>query len=89
MGTAAIEESRKGLKVMVEPVKTGGYENGSFVSTAISITQSYSPLFPAFYFVSDINFEEVVVDSFKVLSPKFPDCTERVHWARYLSRYSG
>ena len=67
---------------MVEPVKTGGYENGSCVSTAISIAQIYSPQLPAFYFVSDINFEGVVVECFKVLSPKFRVCTERVHWAR-------
>ena len=37
------EECRKGLKVMVEPVKTGGHKNGYFGSKAIRITQIYSP----------------------------------------------
>jgi len=46
-----IEECRKGLKLMVEPVKTGGHENGCFVRKSIKIMQLYSPEYRVFYFV--------------------------------------
>jgi len=47
------EERGKGLKVMVEPVKNGGHENGCFVSKSIKIMQHYSPEHRAFDFVSN------------------------------------
>jgi hypothetical protein len=71
------EECRKGLKVAVEPVKTGDQGKGCFVSKAISITQRYSVEYTLYQIW---NFRKW---SWFALSPKFPEITYRVQNSRF------